>query len=260
MYEERVLAYIDILGFKDTVKNTIDEKTGIEIPYNTERINSLLDEEHLCLNVKEYFLGEAKIVGKVISQFSDTIVVSYLKESAIHHILLDVYLLCTMALEKGFLFRGAIVCGKVFHTKRKIFGPALIKAYKMENSMAIFPRIVIDEDILDIAKGSYSKYSNPDAEYNNMMKFVFKDFDGIYFINYIDKLYTGVDCGSKGEQEHLRWLCENIKELEIKIDMDYSIKYLWLKEKYNLALSTRISTDEYVCHSGSLDRFIENNE
>jgi hypothetical protein len=238
MYEERVLAYIDILGFKKTVENTIDKKTGAEVVYKTERIDSLLDEEHFHLNIRDCLLGEPKIEGKVTSQFSDTVVISYLKESNIYDILLNIYLLCTMALEKGFLYRGAIVCGKVHHTEHKIFGPALIKAYEMEKSKAIFPRVIVDEDILDIVKNNYSRYPIPDAGYNDMMKLILKDFDGKLFLNYIDKLYTGVDIGIKGEQEHLRWLCEIINKLEKRMHTDDSIKckYLWLNEKYTIAL------------------------
>jgi hypothetical protein len=143
-----------------------------------------------------------------------------------------------MALEKGFLYRGAIVCGKVYHTERKIFGPALINAYEMEKSKAIFPRIIIDESILGIEKCNYPGFHNPDSEYSNLMELILKDFDGKYFINYINKLYTGVNIGIKGEQEHLMWLCDIINELEKKLDKDDSIKckYLWLKEKYKIAL------------------------
>jgi hypothetical protein len=145
-----------------------------------------------------------------------------------------------MALEKGFLYRGAIVCGKVYHTERKIFGPALIKAYEMEKSKAIFPRVIIDEGVLDTAKCNYLGCTNHDIKYKDIMKLILKDSDGEYFINYIDKLYTGVNIGIKGKQEHLLWLYDIIKELEKKIDEDASIncKYLWLKDKYKIALGS----------------------
>ena len=58
-----------------------------------------------------------------------------------------------------------------------------------------------------------------------------RDFDGLFFVNYLDKLETGVNCEMYKKQEHLY----NIKK--IMDNMDISIisiksKYLWLKEKY----------------------------
>lgn len=205
-YEEKVLAYIDILGFKNAVGKTM-ENNGKEIENICEiqRIDNLIEEEHLHLNIREYLLGEPKIEGRVTSQFSDTIVISYLKESDIYHILLDVYILCAMALEKGFLFRGAIVCGKVIHTENKIFGPVFLDAYEIERTKAIFPRIILDEKIIEIMNNNYSLNANPDAECNNFKKLISYDFDGKPFINYIDKFDTGVDNGFEGKLKHLMY-------------------------------------------------------
>jgi len=235
-YEERILAYIDILGFKDAVNCTVEKTNEKEIEkiYEIEKINNLLDEEQFQLNIKECLLGETRIKGKVTSQFSDLIVISYLKENFVHDILLDVYFLCAMALEKGFLFRGAIVCGKAIHTENKICGPALINAYNIEKCKAVFPRIIIDEDILVLAKRNYSKCDAPDTEYKNLMEIIKCDFDGLYYINYIDKLYTGVNVGDKAEQEHRMLICEIIEKMKEKFNSDVNIKYkyLWLKEKF----------------------------
>lgn len=48
----------------------------------------------------------------------------------------------------GFLIRGGISVGKIIHTRNAVFGPALNRAYEIESTMAIFPRIVIDENVL----------------------------------------------------------------------------------------------------------------
>lgn len=241
-YEERVLAYIDILGFADAVGKTVGKNNGKEIENRCEieKIDNLLDEEHFQIKNLEYLTGEKqKIKGKVTSQFSDSIVISYSNVEDIYLILLNVYLLCVMALEKGFLYRGAVVYGKVIHTDNKLFGPAFIKACEMEQKQAIFPRIIIDDDVLEIAKRKYSECADPDSGYNNLLKLIPRDFDGNRYINYIDKLYTGVGVGFNDEQEHRTWLCEIIKKLEEKINTDAGIKskYLWLKEKYEKGLS-----------------------
>ena len=257
MYEERILAYIDILGFTSAVGKTIEknEETGKEteniaktIEKNEEKgketeniaeiqkIDNLLEEVRLCSYNREYLLGEPKIKGRVVSQFSDSLVISYLKESDIYHILLDIYFLCVMALEKGFLYRGAIVCGKVIHTDNKIFGPAFIDAHKIEEKIAFFPRILLDDKVIDIVKNNYSSRPNSDAEYNNVEKLILYDFDGKPFINYIDKLDTGVSNGVEEKQKHFLCINEMIENHKKTSDARIKCKYLWLKEKYECRL------------------------
>lgn len=234
LYQDRVLAFVDILGFSDAIKKTTQINNGNEIPYETQRIDNLLNEVEWQLKYKDIltkgFSDSLKIESKITSQFSDSIVISYLDNEEIHKILLDVYSLCIMALGNGFLLRGVITGGKVLHTEKKIFGPALVRAYELESSIAKYPRIIIDRNILDLAKTNYSKYENPASEYNDMMKIVSIDFDDIPFINYIDKLYTGVDCGNEAIERHYK----NIKNIIIEMDIynkSINEKYIWLKRK-----------------------------
>jgi hypothetical protein len=242
-YEEKILAYIDILGFKKAVGKTIEKINNNEIENICEiqKIDNLLEEERFHLNIREYLLGKPKIKGKVTCQFSDTIIISYLKESDIHHILLDIYILCAMAIEKGFLYRGAIVCGKIIHTEIKIFGPALIDAYNIESTKAIFPRILLDDNIIDIVNNNHSLYSNSDVKNDILENIISYDFDGKPFINYIDKLDTGVDNGFEGKQKHLMYIDEIIRNMDISDD-SIKCKYLWLKEKYDCSFAIFKST------------------
>jgi len=237
-YQERVLAYIDILGFKNTVNNTVrcSDCKSMDNEPEINRIDIFLDEIHNQL-IKDKFmpLKKIEIKDRVVSQISDSVVISYLKENAIYNILQDVYFLCVMALEKGFLFRGAVVCGKVIHTEKKLFGPAFLRAYNMEQEQAVFPRIIIDDNVLDIVKENYPKYDEPNSRYDDLLKLIPCDFDGKRYINYIDKLNTGVDVGE--EQQHLSGVYEIINKLKEKINTDAGIgcKYLWLKEKYDIS-------------------------
>ena len=236
MYEERVLVYMDILGFTNAVKKTIECKET-ENFLEIQRIDNFLGEVRFSLSIKDLFPNESPIKDRVTSQFSDSVVVSYSADNYFHHVLQDAYFLSVMALKKGFLLRGAIVYGKVIHSEegKKLFGPAFLKAYDLERKEAKFPRIIIDESFLDKAKESYSKCPNSDDEYCGLEKMITYDFDGKPFVNYIDKLYTGVNVGIKGEREHLMCLNDSVKKLEDAMEEDAGIKckYLWLKEKYD---------------------------
>src|SRR5205807_662034 len=53
---------------------------------------------------------------------------------------------------RGMLSRGAVVEGKVLHTDKMIFGPALVEAYDLESKAALFPRIILGDSLLEVAK------------------------------------------------------------------------------------------------------------
>jgi hypothetical protein len=57
MYADRVLAYIDILGFSEAVEKTIKED-GTEDPVETQKIDSLLDEAQWQMNGKGAMHGD----------------------------------------------------------------------------------------------------------------------------------------------------------------------------------------------------------
>jgi len=122
-YEEKVLVYIDILGFTDAVDDTVrcsDCKNFIkctdckkigkysilkkkEIPNKIDEIDNLFDEEHFHIKYRDCLTGDKyKIKGKITSQFSDSIVISYPNIEDIYLILLNVYLLCVMAWKRDF--------------------------------------------------------------------------------------------------------------------------------------------------------------
>jgi hypothetical protein len=155
MYEERILAYIDIIGFSAAINKTIKENK--EVDTETENIlNVLHDINELNKNTSSV----TTITSKVVSHFSDCVAVSYLKEekSGVFNILKDILFLSCEILRKGYLFRGAITCGNLFHTKEKIFGPAMTTAVDMEKKLAIYPRIILDEEIITIAEEHPAEY------------------------------------------------------------------------------------------------------
>jgi len=254
MYKNRVLAYIDILGFKSTIEKTMKNINGKETEnvYETQKIDALLDETQWQLKYKDCLIDELIVESKVTSQFSDTIIISYLKSESIHRMFLDVYFLCTMALERGFILRGAIVYGKVHHTEKKIFGPALVRAHEMESSIAKFPRIIIDKNVLDMAKENCQGYPESKLEYNELMKLVLYDSDDIPFINYIDKLDTGVDNSTEAKKKHLLCLNDIIQKMDV-YNNNINDKYLWLKNKYNSSLAvlnTECQAPALTCGAG----------
>jgi hypothetical protein len=79
---------------------------------------------------------------------------------------------------EGILLRGGICLGETFidEGNKIIFGPGLVKAYKLESEYAVYPRIVIDRDYLAAIDNLGGKYW-PD--------YVRQGDDGAYFVDYL---------------------------------------------------------------------------
>jgi hypothetical protein len=107
-YQDRVLAYIDILGFSEIIKNTID-KNDVENEAATENIFALLEDLQA---------PGIQINNKVVNHFSDSVVISYPMEAeaGVILILFDILFRCAAVLQRGCLLRGAVVCGKLCHS------------------------------------------------------------------------------------------------------------------------------------------------
>lgn len=50
------------------------------------------------------------------------------------------------------LVRGGIAVGDVYHREGKVFGPAMIHAYKLESTCAIYPRVILQPEIVEKAE------------------------------------------------------------------------------------------------------------
>jgi hypothetical protein len=222
MYQDRVLAYIDILGFSDTIKCTNEDKT--------KNISELLQ----CLQAPGI-----QINNKVVNHFSDSIVISYPMETeaGVIYILVDILFKCVAILRRGFPLRGAIVCGKIYHTDSQIFGPALVDAYNMEKKLAIYPRIILDDNIREIAERYPSKDFSQEYQTKIRNAKIVKDFDGLYFLDYFDLVKSDI-IDKESLPEHFELLKDVLRNLESKKEADISVKskYLWLKEKTDKVL------------------------
>src|SRR5690606_18352277 len=125
-YQDRVVVFIDILGFKELLNETVD-KEGND---NTEGINKLTqayksirdvwDLDKVTSNSK--ILKKTLIQSKQISIFSDCIVISFpaKEKSEIFYTLLEVKWMILRLISQGILCRGAISYGKLLHNSKYI--------------------------------------------------------------------------------------------------------------------------------------------
>lgn len=201
MYEERITAFIDILGFRNIVKNTTNNTSYAEQVFNvlntmkSEFISSemfgelninaipeseLEDVKNTIALVSKAFISDSSIR---VTHFSDSIVLSIRLENDMYAMSLIEYigrLIYRLWKDFKILIRGSIVVGSLTHIEGgSLFGPAMVNAYDLETNLANYPRIILDDKCYMIVKNSPSF---------DFMELLFKPFSDSRTVN--GKEYT----------------------------------------------------------------------
>lgn len=139
------VAFIDILGFSAMVQSDCES-------FAPPKYLELLYSAHVRANALF-----SKDLDATLIQFSDSIVLSRPFEmSELKRFLETIAKWQRMLLMDGLLCRGGITFGKHFSKEKFLFSKAMIDAYHLESAKARYPRIIISEDLLQLAKTSIS--------------------------------------------------------------------------------------------------------
>lgn len=231
-YEERIVAFIDILGFAEKIKVTEKE----DEPEVAEAMLRNLSEAVRFFQTKiKKAIEELDLPGRTIaSMFSDTIVVSIPKAESAGVLYLFELLkeLQINLLLKDILLRGGIVHGKLVHTEQLIIGPALVNAHNLESKSALYPRIVIDPRVLFlyVRNNGETKKNLRLKDYDYHLTFT-EDFDGTSYVDYFNSVDEYVPM--KNTTAYFAKMNEIISKGTSRSTKDIGIrmKYMWMKKK-----------------------------
>ncbi len=182
-YKKYLLAYLDIMGFKDKIQESIksrEEQSGIyQLLSVHDYYTKLVNKEG-----KQHFPGRPNSIA-----FSDNIVINIegFSNKLFNQFIHVITFFQWQTIDFYSFLRGAIVYDNHYQDKRVFFGPAIVRAYEMEKNDANWPRVIIDNEIINKLSPNNKRY---------LFKLALtKDAKGIVFIDYlryifIDKLYT----------------------------------------------------------------------
>lgn len=234
-YENRIVVFIDILGFSSIVRKTI---TTQKAESRIEKANFVLGNLISALEFIHEHFNQLKLAYEdssiQLSQFSDSIVISVLENSkeliiVFKHLKL---IQARLLARYNILIRGGVVKGKLIHTNNILLGPAMVNAYNLESKCALSPRIVIDPKV----KWVYNKINKTDAgEILEKEKILKKDYDGTFYIDYFNynlEFYTG-----DSDEKYFATICWLIKDNIESSDISIRMKYLWMREKLKTSLN-----------------------
>lgn len=143
-----VVAFLDILGFKNAVKAIKSPRSEV-----FQRLLPVLEElreqkrpTSLDRIVKDQETeGSIRLTAPSVTGLSDAVVVSCSMDNheAAWHVARKASDLARSLLEQGFASRGAIVLGWHYHSQDIVIGPAMVEAYLLEGDCAVYPRVIL---------------------------------------------------------------------------------------------------------------------
>ena len=226
-YKEYYIAFLDILGFSSKIGKedaTIIHGIFTRIKALKRMTRGTAFDGHAATELEQ----NTKFLF-----FSDTIVCAIptsiygaFEALTSHCMMIQHYLYSE---ESPVLLRGAIVKGEMYINGSEMFGPGLIDAYRMEESLAIYPRIIM-------TRGTYEDgiaQSNGGEE----IMYVCDTDDGLKMVETLKYFDYSPELAR----------LKNLIEMKIATEQNARVreKYLWLRTHFNLCVNKGSRVPEF---------------
>ena len=233
-YTDKVVAFIDILGFKKIITSDKYSEDSISFMLRSMKEVYEYDNYHNSSTIKPF-----------LSVFSDNIFISYnLSEYPENEIFEDLIqrtsIMQAVLFSHGIFVRGGITKGKMIHNERECFGPAIVRAVELESKIAIYPRIVFDNN-LEIEK----------ILQNSKFKCVIEESEiGMKYLNFfsflnMDRLTPIMDIDTTSFFSIRDILYKKLSEITDK-DSENRPKIVWMIKKWNSFINEIIKSFPHV--------------
>jgi hypothetical protein len=140
VYEDRLVAFLDILGFSNMVIERRDEEVEFVVNLIPDMLmthrSNILREDLQITNISDSIIVSVKAVANdtLVDLFNICVIIGLLQ----HELAIN-----------GYYLRGGISVGKLIHDSQRnlIVGPAYIDAYQLESKKSIVPRVVLGTEV-----------------------------------------------------------------------------------------------------------------
>lgn len=255
-YSEHLVAFIDLLGFREIARTTERRQDILALlktlaassgEFDAER-EQITDPKQLLVQPERRFpncvvttAGLRVKYRPAVSAFSDNIVISFrineFREGgfepnlAMHFLRGLIGYVAWKALSVGFLIRGGVSVGELYHADGVVVGSGLIDAYELESRVANYPRVVLSKSIVE------------NADFARPLELVYTDYDGLPCLDYMEGALLRSENGMinidlKPWIEHLKGLAsKQIAIFERDGDFRKLSKWVWFSRRLELAIS-----------------------
>lgn len=241
-YEQHLTTFVDLLGFSET--SFSEPKKTNALLQMLQRLSHLQSEAGIDWLRKKG--GSAVVIRPAISSFSDNIVISFPISQVSDYVeddndlALSVLLpslrttigyIAAEAFTLGYLIRGGIALGGLFHSSGVVFGEALIEAYRVERKVSVNPRIVLSPTVI-----RFPGFAGLDP------RLFRQDIDHEYCFEYIFPMIMSlgaskIDGMSRWYIENIEFVDEQIRTLLQRSKNKEAAKWGWFKNEISKSLT-----------------------
>lgn len=241
-----IIAFIDVLGFKELVRKAKKEGKSQEVFLNFHQALSTwfnrIDELHNTI-FDMPFIGNKNDPYK-IRIFTDCILIgcpinksgrsyNFIERcDELLDMLSTIYLLQADMVNLGYFVRGAIAVDELYMDEVIIYGNGAIEAYEAETKQAKYPRIILTESAKSVL-AEINKGFEDQRRDNYINKYFYKDSDGQFFLNYLESIKIGVDDFQFVDQLEKHKEIIELKLAEFQNNAHCLEKYLWAANYHN---------------------------
>lgn len=230
-YKNCIIAFLDILGFKQIINQS-------EFSEVLNIFNKIMTKDEISIALQPAISNENPEQREVLARYrdsldntgiyvmSDSVVVYtpdlYPESLAVVVDICDVIQEQLFNLDNPVLIRGALSVGAIFCDEGLIFGKGLVDAYLAQERYAVYPRVIISNEI--VTGRRVSIHSDDDLP---------KDKDDYYRINSIER-YLSISYADnwrtiEESQQYQKLNALISKNLNGYTDEHIRQKYIWLK-------------------------------
>lgn len=233
-YQNRAVVFLDVLGFQDKL---------IEFEIQAERNKADRDTEFYVSESVNEFINTFKDVISFLGEnnynhylFSDNICITidYMNNrNSLIDILVSINDLFFKFAEKGYFLRGGLDVGKFVDEPDIAIGVPLARAYKLEQDVAMYPRIVLSQNyknLLDELEKDESLSEENIVKKNYLIKRHCEVF-------YINTFFNLVHNENKIQLLESIRLSINNNIIQNAQKEKIAVKYEWLAIEYNSFLN-----------------------
>ncbi len=214
-----VIAFVDIIAFRRHIKE-LERLQGEDRLTEYQRLYDALKNE--MGKKPERTLADQQLGSSIeVSAFSDCTVISSSEANrdASYRVIEAACSLGVRLLEIGLFCRGGVTRGDLFHQNGIVFGPGMVRAYELESKSAIYPRVIIEDEIAEDEKlkSIYHALGGGTAPIRKA------DGDGLYYIDFYQRFIQS------SEQSKVDKVREIVKQhLFDKEHYEYKAKWQWV--------------------------------
>ncbi len=229
---ESIVCFTDILGFSNLVTQAPNLQAG----------NQLLKHLHTTI-AEQYSLMRAMNPQGHFKTFTDNVILAYPvwedgegQSGSVFMSFIEYQLEMTL---NSYFLRGGIALGDYYGDTDFAYGPALIEAHNLECDKAVYPRIILSEEMVSIVS-EHINYYGP-LTFSPQYSHLIKDSDDVIFLNYLYGLHEAFKSGNQSDVEWNIYVGrlkqhKNIVEqklLQFKNNDKLHEKYEWVAQYHN---------------------------